>query len=251
MRILIIAMGLATLAASPAMAQVSRASSGTAAAASTTTTGTATTTTGTTSLPSTAVGAEPVLTAPANSSTATTGTTTTGTGTSTTTAGAGTGFGTNQQTNPAAATNPINSFGPGGSFSNDSGNSALGTSPGQTSSGTFAGNSGEGLGAGSATLNPGTVGVIGTPTVVPEGNVSVIGGGTTGGGMGGIPSQQSQQVTIAPAARTPLFDQVAREGREKEARRRARGEEPRVYGIAPNTERDLTWQMPDDRIIRY
>jgi hypothetical protein len=37
----------------------------------------------------------------------------------------------------------------------------------------------------------------------------------------------------------------------KEQRRRARGDEPRVYGIAPRTERDLTKQMPDDPIIRY
>ena len=61
------------------------------------------------------------------------------------------------------------------------------------------------------------------------------------------PAQQSG-VTVL---NTPIFDQAAREGRAKEARRRARGEEPRVYGIAPRTDRDLTWQMPDDPIIRY
>jgi hypothetical protein len=128
--------------------------------------------------------------------------------------GATTGFGTNVTTDKNAGT-PGNSFAPGGPFGPASGNT-----------------------------------VVGTPTLVPEGTVSVIGGGT-GAQVVGVPSQQSQQVTIAPATQTPLFDQVAREGHAKETRRRERGEEPRVYGIAPNTERDLTWQMPDDRIIRY
>lgn len=50
---------------------------------------------------------------------------------------------------------------------------------------------------------------------------------------------------------TPLFELVARQGTAKEAARRARGMEPRVYGIAPRTDRDLTHQMPDDPVIRY
>ena len=50
---------------------------------------------------------------------------------------------------------------------------------------------------------------------------------------------------------TPLFDQAARRGAAREAARRARGEEPRIIGLAPRTERDLTHQMPDDPIIRY
>jgi len=37
----------------------------------------------------------------------------------------------------------------------------------------------------------------------------------------------------------------------RDARRRAQVNEPRVIGIAPRTDRDLTWQMPDDPIIRY
>ena len=246
MRILILAMGLVAIASGPALSQITRGSqnAGTAAAttgtaASTSTTGTTTTTT---TLPSTSVGAEAVLTAPASSAPA---------GTSTTATDTGNGFGTNNLTDPNAAANATPAFGPGGSFSNDSGNRALGTSPGQSSSGTAVGNSSSGLGTNSATLGVGTAGIIGsTGTVVPDGTVSVI-GGSTGSGVVGVPATQSQQVTIAPAAPTPLFDQVAREGREKEARRRARGDEPRVYGIAPNTERDLTWQMPDDRIIRY
>jgi hypothetical protein len=244
MRTLIVALGFAAVAASPAWAQgVSRASNnGTAAVAAAnagTTTGT-TTTTGT-SLPSTAVGSDPVLSAPPSS-----------TGTSNTavsSGGAQTGFGTNTTTDINAAT-PGSSFAPNGPFSNDSGNSALGTSAGQSSSGTFAGNSSQGIGADSSGL--GTNNLPGVATIVPDGNVSTI--GTTGSGIVGSPMQQGQQpqqVTIAGQTQTPLFDQAARDGRAKEARRRAAGNEPRIYGIAPNTERDLTWQMPDDRIIRY
>jgi hypothetical protein len=61
--------------------------------------------------------------------------------------------------------------------------------------------------------------------------------------------QPQQQVLTAPS--TPLFDQAAREGRAREQRRKAQGNEPRVIGIAPRTDRDLTYQMPDDPIIRY
>lgn len=241
MRILIVALGFAAVAAGPAWAQgVSRASNnGTAAAAAANAGASTATTTPNTSLPSASVGSEPIVTAPPA----------TGAGTTTIpSGGAQTGFGANSTTNLDAAT-PGSSFAPGGPFSNDSGNSALGTSPGQSSSGTLAGNSGQGIGADSSAL--GTNRLPGVATIVPEGTVSTI-GGTTGPGMV-IPMQpqQAQQVTIAGQTQTPLFDQAAREGREKEARRRARGEEPRIYGIAPNTERDLSWQMPDDRIIRY
>jgi len=79
------------------------------------------------------------------------------------------------------------------------------------------------------------------------------------GGEGFVPNGGSQQnVFVQPqgsassaTTSTPIFDQAAREGRAREARRRAQGNEPRVIGIAPNTNRDLTWQMPDDPIIRY
>jgi hypothetical protein len=70
-----------------------------------------------------------------------------------------------------------------------------------------------------------------------------------------IPAQSSgaapAQSPTFSIINTPTFDQAAREGRAKEQQRKARGQEPRVYGIAPRTENDLTWQMPDDRIIRY
>jgi hypothetical protein len=89
----------------------------------------------------------------------------------------------------------------------------------------------------------------GVATIVPEGTVSVIG---TGGAGTGIPaSAVQQQPAPASPTSTPLFDQVAREGLAKDQRRRARGEEPRIIGIAPRTENDLSHQLPDDRIIRY
>jgi len=118
-------------------------------------------------------------------------------------------------TNDPNAGTPPSSFEPGGAFS----------------SGT-----GAGTGAGVVTTVPDNISVIGT------------GGGTTTRFVAPAASQPAPTATLS---NTPLFDQAAREGRAKEERRRARGEEPRVYGIAPNTERDLTWQMPDDRVIRY
>lgn len=142
-------------------------------------------------------------------------------------------------------------FRPGGPFSNDSGNSALGTSAGQSSSGTAPGNSSNGIGPDGLPLptNPdGTNNPVANPTVVgtgsfaPEGNAS----------FGGANRQAITTIAVpVQSTPTPLFDQAARDGRAREQARRARGDEPRVYGIAPNTERDLTWQMPDDRIIRY
>lgn len=235
MRTLIFALGIAAIAATPALAQTGVARGTTSASGAGTTGTTATTNT------TTASGRENVS-SPAPSSTVQ-GTTSVAPG------GASTGFGTNVTTDINAAT-PGSSFAEGGPFSNDSGNSALGTSAGQSSSGTLVGNSSPGIGADSSGLNTGAFGVGGAPVLVPEGNVSVIGGGTTGARVAGVPATTGQQAPLA-ASSTPLYDQVAREGAAKEARRRARGEEPRVYGIAPNTERDLTWQMPDDRIIRY
>jgi hypothetical protein len=81
-------------------------------------------------------------------------------------------------------------------------------------------------------------------------------GGTTGfaGTAGGVNANGERDgIVVADDATppTPLFDLTARQGAEREARRRARGEEPRVYGIAPRTDRDLTHQMPDDPVIRY
>jgi hypothetical protein len=251
MRILIVALGLAAMATTPAFAQVARGSVsgptiGPSSTGATSSTGTTTTTTGGTSTLTTGTSADvPSPAAPASSTAAGTSNVAGG--------GVNNAFGTNQSTDINAST-PGNSFGPGGSFSNDSGNTALGTSPGQTSSGTFAGNSSAGIGADSSTLNNfnnGLANTTGSATLVPEGSVSVIGGGGSGARVVGVPGAVSPQGTGVGSTPTPLFDQAAREGRAKEARRRARGDEPRIYGIAPNTERDLTHQMPDDRIIRY
>lgn len=218
MRTLIIATGLAALAAFPAIAQ-------TGGRITTANTGTATTSTaGNANATSSALAVQAL---PPSSG---------GTGTST---GA---TPTNVTTDLAAAANARPAFGPGGAFSNDSGNRALGQSPGQTSSGTLVGNSSAGIVNTGEPVDAGLVGGL-----VPEGNVSIIGGGTTG--FAGTAVQQ-QAAPAAPTP-TPLLDQVAREGLAKEQRRRARGEEPRIIGIAPRTDADLSWQMPDDRIIRY
>ncbi|HET7731368.1 MAG TPA: hypothetical protein VFK48_15170 [Usitatibacter sp.] len=136
---------------------------------------------------------------------------------------------------------------------------ALGQSPGQTSFGTAAGNSSTGIDAGSqnlGTVNPSGTN-IGNTALVP--GVTI--GGTTGMGASGTGVNANGEriaggnggtvVANTASTPTPIFELTARQGAAREARRRARGEEPRVYGIAPRTERDLTHQMPDDPIIRY
>lgn len=84
-----------------------------------------------------------------------------------------------------------------------------------------------------------------------DGFVSVIPGTLPQTRFVPAPATSGPQGADVAGPQTPLFDEVAREGLAREQRRRARGEEPRVYGIAPRTENDLTWQIPDDRIIRY
>lgn len=49
----------------------------------------------------------------------------------------------------------------------------------------------------------------------------------------------------------PLYDTVTKAATARELRRRAAKQEPRVIGLAPRTDKDLTYQMPNDRIIRY
>lgn len=140
---------------------------------------------------------------------------------------------------------------------------ALGQSPGQTSSGTAAGNSSAGIGAGTAnlgTVNPSGANAIGAGTTALVPGVTIGGtSGFTGSGTGlnangeRIAAGNGGSGVAANTANTPapLFELTARQGAAREARRRARGEEPRVYGIAPRTDRDLTHQMPDDPVIRY
>ena len=142
-------------------------------------------------------------------------------------ASTGSASGTNQTTVDPATTRPA-PFSPGGAFGNPSGTAtttAPGTVPGNTVGNNFL---------------PGTTGAV----VLPDGSLQ--------------PQTTTQQNVVIqqpaqPQARaaTPIFDEVAREGRAKERARRARGEEPRIIGIAPRTDVDRTHQMPDDPIIRY
>jgi len=89
-----------------------------------------------------------------------------------------------------------------------------------------------------------------TTGVVEGGGLIVPGTGTTGSSQQNVFVQPPAQSGVT-VMNTPIFDQAARNGQAREARRRAAGDEPRVIGIAPRTERDLTWQMPDDPIIRH
>jgi hypothetical protein len=136
---------------------------------------------------------------------------------------------------------------------------ALGQSPGQTSSGTAAGNSSSGIDAGSqnlGTVNPSSTNLGNTalvPGVAVGGTAGIVASGTgvNANGERIVGGNGSTVVANAAPTPTPIFELTARQGAAREARRRARGEEPRVYGIAPRTDRDLTHQMPDDPIIRY
>ena len=260
MRSVLIATSVAlALGSIPAVAQitsrVSTANTVTAGSAPTVTSSNTSTASGNTStttgsFTSSSAATEGVTTGPSTSSTAGVNTSSTPSG------GSSSAFGTNTTT--AVPTNSQPSFGPGGSFSNDSGNTALGTSTGQTSSGTAAGNSSSGLGAGSATLDPNTVGTLGNGpavtnadgTVLGSAGVNVVGERVPAPANGAAAPSPSFSI-VNPPSSTPIFDQAARDGRAKEQQRKARGQEPRVYGIAPRTENDLTWQMPDDKIIRY
>lgn len=235
MRTLLIVAGFAAATAIPAAAQVSGMKASTNPTTASTFTNNTTSTTG-----------NNTVSAPASTPSTSSG--------ATTSVASGNGVQVqNVSGNPAGPTTQTESaFRPGGPFSNDSGNSALGTSAGQSSSGTAPGNSSNGIGPDGlpvvtnpdGTTNPdvNTPIVAGTASLTPEGN----------GSFAGV-NRQATTTIAAPvqSTPTPFFNQAAREGRARDQARRARGDEPRVYGIAPNTERDLTWQMPDDRIIRY
>lgn len=49
----------------------------------------------------------------------------------------------------------------------------------------------------------------------------------------------------------PLYDATTKAATARDLRRRAARQEPRIIGLAPRTNADLAYQMPDDRIIRY
>lgn len=223
---------------------------GTSTSGTSTTSGSGTAASGT-SASTSPLANEPQVTAPSTSAGSSSTTSTSTNPASSSTPGSGNAFGTNTTT--TVPTNSTPSFGPGGSFANDSGNTALGTSPGQTSSGTAAGNSSQGLGAGSATLDPSGTGAVGNGPAVTNPDGTTLGPGVNVVGER-VPATNGAVPPASPSftiINTPTFDQAAREGRAKEQARKARGQEPRVYGIAPRTENDLTHQMPDDKIIRY
>lgn len=151
-----------------------------------------------------------------------------------------------------------------------------GTAPGQTSSGTAAGNSSAGIVDANAALASGTTlnGTTLNGTTLNGYAPGVTAGGITAGSMAGIDygamadagsgvnangervaslGGAGAPVGTANTARTPTptFDMAARAGMAKELNRRARGQSPRIYGIAPRTDADRTDQMPDDPVIRY
>jgi hypothetical protein len=150
----------------------------------------------------------------------------------------------------------------------------LGTSPGQTSTGTAAGNSSAGIVDSGSALASGTV--LGTTGTALAPGVVVGGLATTGGvvgnvdygamadagngvnangervaSAGGFGNVTTVGVTDTARAPTPTYDMVTRAATAREINRRAKGDTPRVYGIAPRTNNDRTDQMPDDPVIRY
>ena len=137
-----------------------------------------------------------------------------------------------------------------------------GVAPGQTSSGTAAGNSSLGIvdaNAARANGNPLAPGVsfgggyAGGIAGVDYGAMTDAGSGVNANGervaMGGAGGTIA--VTNTSRTPTPTYDMVARAGMAKELNRRARGQTPRIIGIAPRTNVDRTDQMPDDPVIRY
>ena len=200
------------------------------------------------------------------SSTGTTGTTSSTGTTSTTGTAVGGCSGTNGSTCTASDTNP-GSTTTGGVTTSQTSPPVSATAPANTSTTTTTTTSGgSAMGTNQTTVDaaatrPGPFDAGGNfgPQAVPPTNAT---GGVENGvvlpttGAAGTGSQQNvfvqpQQPSSVTTNSTPIFDQAAREGRARDARRRAAGQEPRVIGIAPRTDRDLTWQMPDDPIIRY
>jgi hypothetical protein len=99
---------------------------------------------------------------------------------------------------------------------------------------------------------PGTatdVGALGdTGSGVNANGERVARGGTNAANNGAPPNSLASGANVYTL---PLYDATTKAATARELGRRARGEEPRVIGMAPRTNNDLTWQMPDDRIIRY
>jgi len=163
------------------------------------------------------------------------------------------------QTNQSAIgpTTDAASFGPDSPFV-DNPNPEVGLSPGQTSTGTAAGNEPSGLENSTTT---GTFTQSSSGIATPAGAIGTIvptdvmgGGGYAGGGgtaMGGTAVAISPRLPASSGSATPLLDQATRNAAQREERRRASGNPPRIIGIAPRTDADRTDEMPDDPIIRY
>jgi len=157
-----------------------------------------------------------------------------GTDAGTTTNTTGSGVAVTGTTTVDPATTRPGSFEPGGAF--DTSGTTSGTGTGTTS----------GLGVVPTT----GFDVNGNPVVFPGNSGAIV----TDGGAQGTTQQNVvvQPPQPAPArVRTPLLDEAARNVQARDARRKATGTQPRVIGIAPRTDRDLTDQMPDDPIVRY
>jgi len=164
----------------------------------------------------------------------------------------------------------------GTTFNNATGALDTGTGPTNNSTGPLVGIiEGTGTTIGSSNIGPTTGSAGGTETTTPvtePGTSFVIPGtaidlgalGDTGYGVNangervarnvgnGGSNGASGTVVAGPNVFTvPLYDAATRAAAAREQRRKARGEEPRIIGIAPRTDNDLTWQMPDDPVIRY
>lgn len=153
----------------------------------------------------------------------------------------------------------------------------LGTSPGQSTLGAAAGNSSAGIvdsGAVLSALNAANTGTFGTPNAFAPGVVvggiatspylggadyaamADAGGGVNANGervasIGGMGSGTGGTLATTARTPTPTYDMVTRAAAARDLNRRAKGQAPRIYGIAPRTNNDRTDQMPDDPIIRY
>ena len=249
----------------------------TANTTNTTSSGTGTGSGASTSPPTETIPAQNVGADRPSGSTSSSGTTTTPTGSTNTGSSSanaptdGAGFGVNRNTaetnqfllNNRVTPNTLNATPPGAALGRSEGQTSAGTAGAISSQGvtgpTFGGIGTEVGGGVTGGTDTNVAGNIPGAVVVP--GASFAGSGFTGGmdasgvnvngervGNGGGADFRANATANTP---TPLFDQAARRGAARDAARRARGEEPRIIGMAPRTDRDLTHQMPDDPVIRY
>jgi hypothetical protein len=209
----------------------------------------------------------PTASAPSSGSTSTSGTTTSGTTTTTTTTG-----GTTSQANPATATAVIPTRGTPSSAT------ASGTpTPGQTSgvsiAGTSSGDAFSGSSRGEApavgtraangvTTNTNETGIstvlatngpLGFPVVVDNGMVAT-GGVTLNGERFANPAAVTETTTFSGAEIVPQVGVATSAAMDPAVRRELRKRQSLkrngqlLYSIAPRTNVDRSWQMPDDPV---